>query len=336
MQALKAFIAALMVCGNLGAQTAPAEELAESIALQFAPRDPFWDDFTVDEQRDHTCARTIGSSPNGQPLLVVAAFGEAESGALKLLKVNDVGGYNVIYEPSNLDLLGAYCGLELVDIDADGLDEAHVIYNNGKGVSTDWIFKIQNNQLENITPTKTDEDGVASSLLYNALLFDLHHDGTFSILSAGNLPYSGDSNVKGDKVYSFRNGTYVQEAATTYCFREFYRGKAKPKAETAYFTVPPGAAGPFELHVVNGGRHKDAPPGSADAIALDGPVSSGRIFLNGVEVVSPHLFNPNRQQFVVSVNNIRRGENELKVQLQGPPGGKITVLLHDVSGAPSH
>ncbi len=92
-------------------------------------------------------------------------------------------------------------------------------------------------------------------------------------------------------------------------------------------TLPANAVGPFTLTVFNGAG--GAEPGAR----VENAVDSGRLWLNGVELVSPNHFG-NNVAVIQRTVTLPQAENELKVRLGGAPGGRIVVTIDPTSWTP--
>ncbi|HEX6909936.1 MAG TPA: carboxypeptidase regulatory-like domain-containing protein, partial [Longimicrobium sp.] len=109
----------------------------------------------------------------------------------------------------------------------------------------------------------------------------------------------------------------VEAADATYTVwgeRRFYRYTGSPVTETERFAVAATAAAPHALHVYNG-----APDGTHRT-------SSARVWLNGVEVLSPSHLNQQVPAILVPVQ-LRAGENVVQVEVTSIPEAYITLRL---------
>jgi RHS repeat-associated protein len=113
-------------------------------------------------------------------------------------------------------------------------------------------------------------------------------------------------------------GVSVLEVAdatfTVFGPRRFYRYTGAPVTETERFTLPAAAGAPYALYVENG-----APDGT-------NRVSSARVWVNGVEVVSPTHLNQNVPGLVIPVV-LRAGENTVAAEVASIPQAYITLRL---------
>jgi RHS repeat-associated protein len=113
-------------------------------------------------------------------------------------------------------------------------------------------------------------------------------------------------------------GVSVLEVAdatfTIWGSRRFYRYTGAPVTETERFTLSATAGAPYALHVENG-----APDGT-------NRISSARVWVNGVEVLSPTHLNQNVPGLVIPVV-LRAGENVVAAEVASIPEAYITLRL---------
>jgi hypothetical protein len=100
-------------------------------------------------------------------------------------------------------------------------------------------------------------------------------------------------------------------------FSYFSRKTSAPTTDTREFSLLKNSAGPYVLKITNGDR--------------DGSnrISSGRIVLNGVEVVTPNMLNQGAE--FLSVPVALQPHNTLEVTLAAKPQGSILVTVEDTS-----
>jgi RHS repeat-associated protein len=100
----------------------------------------------------------------------------------------------------------------------------------------------------------------------------------------------------------------------------FTRHAGPPQTVTEHFSRPPSAEEPFTLIITNGN-----PDGS-------NRVSSGRVWLNGVEVATTSDFNQQVAEIVRSVS--LAADNAITVRLASAPGSFITINITATGGLP--
>jgi hypothetical protein len=199
--------------------------------------------------------------------------------------------------------------IELADLDHDGTTEilAHLYGGHGVNRPDTWVFAWRDGGLSLVSPMQVVR-GNAITLLGQTAAVDLTGDGTRQLLAFPGAVFDADGNdVSGDTiVYSYSNGA-LQKASGSYVFADdFRRRTATPEVSSATFT---SAGGVSTLHVIQS----------------DTPVTSGRIVLNGTEVIAADAFKPKAHAFTVPIT--LAAHNTLSVQLEGQPGASVLVMI---------
>lgn len=103
---------------------------------------------------------------------------------------------------------------------------------------------------------------------------------------------------------------------------KFIRTTGATTIYTRTFNVPSYVIGPYLLHIDNGN------PLGTNRVAIEDAVSSGRVILNGVEVVSPSEFSKTTAttEKIVALS----ASNTLEVQLNSAPDSYITLTVSGV------
>jgi hypothetical protein len=181
----------------------------------------------------------------------------------------------------------------------------------------------------------------------NSAFFDLYHDGTLQIVSVGENPppIDGPQPSAGNSIYRLVNGHYVLANPVLF-FSTFYRGKTRPVIRSDSFDLLADSKGPYILRIVNGGKNvsekkekhdhdgdEDDNDKDRDDNRITNRVDSGDISVNGVEVVEDNMFRKKDSIFSVPLNNLKPQGNDIKVTLEGKPGGFITVTVVDTSAS---
>jgi hypothetical protein len=259
---------------------------------------------------------------NGAPRTIIACYSDNVGVAIRVMQAVSDGSYSIIFEPSNLPLIGTDCGVALVDVDGDGVKEVKLSVASMQGNSSDWVFKWDGRHLENLTPATADEQGQLETELFNSAFFDFDHDGTLQVLSVREPTPRTDGSLPTEPyaIYHLQNGKYVKERDILF-FQTFYRWKGEPQKtpfpglDKGAFSLLQKSTGPYFLRVVNGDKD-----GSHRA-------SSGHIVVNGVEVAGPNRFSQQVEFFSVPVN--LQTQNTIQVTLEGKPESKIIVTVED-------
>jgi hypothetical protein len=245
---------------------------------------------------------------NGQPLLVALYTNGTRAG----ISVLDRSGH-VLSHPDLPFLKGFRGELEAIDLDGDGVPEiiARFVSGHGYGIPDSWVFAWRNGALTLISPTATAYN-LRVTLLSQVAAVDMDGSGKLSLLAfpgvhrddSGKLVDDGDV-----ELYAFSNG---QITATTTAFsyvKPFFRRTSGPTKSVANFAATPGRK---TLRIING-----ANPGQA--------VDSGRVTLNGVDVVRPADFKP--KAHVIDVPVQLKSQNHLDIELTGKPDSGIWVMV---------
>lgn len=220
---------------------------------------------------------------------------------------------------------GESCQLALVDVNNDGRKEAHISFLTRQS-TTDWVYAWDGQQLSNLTPMTVVGrlNGAAETDLRNASFLDLDGDGVLEVYSFSQPPIDGSAPAASD-VFRLSGGRFVIDRSVI-TLLDFERTSGAPKTDVATVLLPIGAQGPYTLRVINGA-------GSAGAGArVEDAVQSGRVWLNGQEIVRPNDFG--NQVAVIERTVSLQADNELKVRLAGAPGGRITIVIDAASWMP--
>jgi hypothetical protein len=247
----------------------------------------------------------------GSKQLVVAAYsnGGGLDAAVRLLEITN----GTVTIDQTLDgLFGRKPVLSALDVDGDGAAEVVVRFETPRGSSEAWIYRVGAGRLTVISPT--DKDG--NSVVSNPLLLDTSGTGVLDLLDK-EVEGTGDDTTVTWHRYVLKDGMY-REAALLDFYQLFFRSEGTPKVDSVAFSIPATAVGkPYRLTVVNAGT-------SAKKYAA----GAGTITLNGVAVVSPNDFSPNRVSWTVPI--VLQTDNVLSVRLEGAPQSRIAVIIrHD-------
>lgn len=103
---------------------------------------------------------------------------------------------------------------------------------------------------------------------------------------------------------------------------KFIRTTGATTIYTRTFIVPSYVGGPYQLHIDNGN------PLGTNRVAIEDAVSSGRVILNGIEVVSPSEFSK-ITAIIDKIVTLSTG-NTLEVQLNSAPDSYITLTISGI------
>jgi hypothetical protein len=248
--------------------------------------------------------------------VIVAAYTNLSSAAVRVLAA-DVSGFRLVAEPVGEDHAGWTCEVRRVDVDLDGKYEAHVKFwaNNG---STDWIYAWDGQQLSNLTPGRSGPlGGFFETNLINASVEDIDGDGILEVFTFSQTKANGQPAPP--EIYRLSDGRFVLDRPVVGVYR-FERSTGAPETDDVTVFTPIGAQGPFTLRIFNG---------TVTGRRAQNVVESGRVWLNGQELLSPRDFGMPAPMIERTVN--LQAENELRVQLAGAPGGHITIVIDAAS-----
>lgn len=297
---------------------------AAQIVDQFYPQTLIQDAEELDAPfRRRSCFQVYDTFPAGEPRTIIAGYsnGPADGAAIRVIRGQDGGPYGVVFEPTSLNLWGFDCTVQLVDVDGDSRNEVKVSFPGGmRGSTTDWLFRWDGVQLINLSPGARDTvTGEFDSKLSNSEFLDLYHDGTLQVVTRAGFLGFGSDVEPADKVFRLTPAGYQLDKPVIFVAR-FEREKGEPVTDTIHFPLVTGSSGPYVLRLSNGGsggQHR---------------VSSARIVLNGVEVLSPQNFSQQVEFLTIPVSLVRH--NTIEVTLAGTPLGEIIVTIEDTSAVP--
>lgn len=270
------------------------------------------------------CYAVLASDSQGNPTLVIAAYANSYSGAVRVLQRSGAS-FAVVYEPTDDLLIGRTCKAEALDLDGDGAPEA-IIKFGVRAATLDWVYAWRNGTLVNISPTsQVPQAAQADTQLFDTEVVDLNGDGVMELYSFSPRSVDPSDPVPADKVFRLSAGTYVLDKPVVSLWT-LQRTTGGPQTVTAPIRPPAGAVCPFTLRVLNG-------TGTVGAgQRVENAVESGRIWFNGEEIVRPSDFGNQVSTIVRTV--ALQASNELTVRLGGSPGGRITIVIEPASWTP--
>jgi len=245
---------------------------------------------------------------NGQMLLVALYTNGTKAG----ISVLDRSGH-VLSHPDLPFLKGFRGELEAIDLDNDGVPEiiARLVAGHGYDIPDSWVFAWRNGALTLISPTATPHN-LQVTLLSQVAAVDIDGSGKLSLLAFPGVHRDNNGKLVNDgdvEVYSFSNGKITPTTTSFSYAQQFYRRPSGPTKSAADFAATPGRK---ILRIING-------------IAAGNAVDSGRIALNGADVVRPADFKPKAHAIDVPVQ--LASQNHIDVELTGKPGSGIWVMV---------
>jgi hypothetical protein len=110
---------------------------------------------------------------------------------------------------------------------------------------------------------------------------------------------------------------FVQDSPALCCVDDFVRNTQAPQTQSATFPLVQGSTGPYTLMVTNGDR------GGSNR------VGNARITLNETDLVLPNQLNQQVETISAPIPSLNTAQNVIAVQLDGKPGGHLSVLVKD-------
>lgn len=151
----------------------------------------------------HQCWVVLKMDTDGSPAVILAAYTNSQSGAVRVL-ARGTNGFALADEASGAPIAGSTCRAEAVDVDADGTLEAVVRFGTRAGTS-DWVYSWRDGALADLTPLTTDGTPIA---VFNTELVDLDGDGLLELRSRP--PRSAVSTpAQSGTIFRLSAGTYV-------------------------------------------------------------------------------------------------------------------------------
>lgn len=265
------------------------------------------------------CFAVYDSLPDGNPKTIVAGYTDGIEGAIRVIQAQPSGGYAVVFQPTQFDFGDSGCRVNLLDLDGDGSKEIKVSFvgNWGRSLS-DWYFRWDGLQMVNLGPTDADTHRFTD--LSDTDPLDLDHDRILEIISVADAPLVGDEEgfvpSPSLEVYKLSGNAYTLVGLlVNYGF--FVRETGGPRTEEMAVNFAEAPTGNYVLKVINGKAG-----GSRR-------VSSARIVLNGVEILSPDNFSQQVEFLTIPVTLAQH--NIIEVTLAGTPLGEVIITIEDTS-----
>jgi hypothetical protein len=307
----------LWLVGALMAWLVPAAsahaQTAQEIVDQFYPTARLSPD---PPEMASSCHAVIGLTPEGGPALIIAGYSDANDVVARVLNRNASGQFEVSYEsPSSIPMVGQSCDVTTHDFDGDQQLDAFFELSHGQS-SAAWTFRRNATLLENVTPTYA-ESGKTLSMLFEAAVYDLNHDGTLQVMASGDSEADATGGVirkTPHQVFRWNGTGFVHD--------RWVVAVAAPSADNdSLLNVVPlvpivDSVAPYVLKVVNGERGGQR------------RVAGGSIRLNDVEIVSPEQLNGQVESLVVTITDLPVG-SALVATLTGPSDAIVTLTIED-------
>jgi hypothetical protein len=149
----------------------------------------------------HQCWVVLQADTSGRPVMVLAAYTNSQSGAVRVL-ARGASGFAVADEASGAAIAGSSCRADAVDVDGDGSPEAVVRFGT-RGDTSDWVYAWRDGALADLTPLTPEGVPIA---VFNGELIDLDGDGVLELRSR---PVPSPSAKAPVTVFRLSAGSYV-------------------------------------------------------------------------------------------------------------------------------
>ena len=265
----------------------------------------------------HSCHEVLDTTPTNEPSLIVAAYADRSSGAVRVLRRRDTGMVEVAFDhPETWRLPGARsgCAIRLQDVDFDGQPEVFV-YFQGTRASVGWIFSWDDSTLSSLTPTDAG-GGRGASVLLDPVAYDLEHSGPLRVIAATEVSTTVPGVRAGRPAFVYRLGPSGYEVESSILAVMGFRADVDPRGNLRTFRLVTDSSPPFTLRIINGDR------------SGGNRVTGATILVNNEEVLGPAQVNE-RTQFTTAVLPSVFIQNHVTATLTGPPEGYIIMLVED-------
>ena len=303
--------ASLLVTGGLHAQVQDAA-LRQAVD-EFYPAERLKPSSASER---YACYEVLERTPAGEPAVLLAAYTDRTTGAIRVLRRAAGGTFEVAHDnPPNWALPGTDCQVRLHDLDFDGRQEA-IVYFLGVRASPGWVVRWDGSTLRNLTPTDPNSERL-SSLLLSPTVYDFEHTGSLRIVAAREIERPGPREQPRNPAFVYRLGPSGYEMEKGILGVMGFRADVDPRGNQRAFKLVQDSVPPFTLKVINGdrsGRNR---------------VNGATIRLNNVEVIGPAQVNQ-RTQFSSAVLTTLYTDNQLTATLESDnPQAFIIVLIED-------
>lgn len=259
-----------------------------------------------------SCYGIYSTDGTANPTIVAAGYSGTGRRAVQILRRDSAGRYSVVaVSPNEIDLGGVECSISFPDIDLDARPEMLFESRGVSGPTAGWLFRWTGVDLENLTPTSTHEGRMVTDL-YLPEFVDIYHDGTMQIVTG-----TGEQD---DALHLFRlrGDVYVDDGTALTAFKWSPSSDWRTQALGVSLGARlPDSRPPYLVHVINGdrlGQHR---------------VTSGTIAVNGVPVVTPAQLGAATEFAEASFMSLLPEDNQVTLDLTGPPGSYVTVVIRD-------
>ncbi len=262
-----------------------------------------------------SCYRVIERTATNEPALVIAAYTDRTTGAIRVLRRTAGGTFEVAQDnPDTWVLRGTGCEMSSRDLDFDGRPEA-IVYFLGGRAAPGWILKWDGTTLKNLTPTRTD-NGRDTTLLLEPAVYDLEHKGSLRVIAASVIERPGPGERPRNPAFVYRLGPAGFEMEKGILAVMGFRADVDPRSNERAFRLVQGSEAPWTLRVINGDR------------AGGNRVTGASIRVNDQEIIGSQDLNSQTEFATATIPSLRT-ENHLTAVLKGAGEAYVTVLVED-------
>jgi hypothetical protein len=259
----------------------------------------------------HQCQAVLETDPGGAPRTIVAAYTNASTSAIRVLRSTPGGDFSVVAEAGGDRFAGVTCGIRLVDLDNDGRDEVFVDFNVMAN-SVSWVFRWDAGRLIDLTPLSPGPDGSLDTDLYRARPVDVDGDGIKEIYVVSEYPPPGDGPAEPNLLFRMAGGTYVRSEPVVGVWTS-RPAAGSPATSRVRVRLPKGARGPFTMHVVNGEAGRSS------------RVTGLQLWINDRQVLGPSDLDA--RVAVVDRPVSLSDDNLVSIRVEGPSGSQVVMIL---------
>ncbi len=297
------------------AQSNDIYDIARKVVDKFQPPeliDPDNPDYRAN------CFGIYDLAKDGSPPSIIAVYPEYANddvdGKVLALKRVDGGQYAATdITPSHFSFAAHACDIELIDVDRTGRNVLELDLLQGPRVDehAEYLFRWDGSTLKSIGPTTQHGSEWEAGLYHGFGLWNLYDDGTIAVSSLQEDADPDDPELS--TIYVLKNGVYAPISHAVFV-DTFFKGLPEDLGIDE-FDVDARSVGPYTLQIGNG--EVDGSSRANDPI----------IYLNGKVVLPSGRLNRKTGKIRVQLNNVRIGQNTMKVVLTGDKSAKITVAI---------
>jgi hypothetical protein len=272
---------------------------------------------TADLADRRSCAQVLGTTPSGDPDIVIAAYADRDAGAVRVLRRAPAGEWALAAETAPEWMLPGTrtrCTIRLNDLDFDGQREVFVNFD-GVRAAVGWVFRWNGARLVSLTPTRADGDRQASILLDPAV-YDLEHSGPLRVVAARQVASPAPGVPPPSPAFIYKLGPAGLEAEAALLAIMGFRADVDPRGNQRSFRPVTDSVGPFTVRVINGDRSGAR------------RVTGATIRVNDREALGPAQVHESAEFTTMQLPSLLV-QNQVTATLTGPPDAFIIVVVQD-------